>query len=122
MIMTTEEKQLLVKDLCSRLPYGVNIQVKEGITVDTELKIGHIQRLQNNEIELKPYLRPMSSITEEERKEMEDEQIYISDYAGMLTEATVEGFDWLNEHHFDYRGLIEEGLALEAKEGMYKTE
>lgn len=122
--MTQEEKQLLLKDLCARLPYEVNIQVKEGITVDTELKIGHIQRLQNDEIGLKPYLRPMSSMTEEEVFEF----IQISDSILRIGEKkwtcilSLEQMDWLNAHHFDYRGLIEKGLALEAPKDMYKTE
>ena len=67
----------------------------------------------------KPYLRPMSSMTEEEKKELNNvlEFQYYSDDSCMC-----ESTDWLNAHHFDYRGLIERGLALEAPEGMYKTE
>ena len=61
-----------------------------------------------------PYLRPMSSMTEEERKEY---QAFFN-YDGV--EYPEEYIDWLNAHHFDYRGLIEKGLALEAPEGMYK--
>ena len=64
-----------------------------------------------------PYLRPMSSMTKEERK------IYMeigSHLCGEIVAKTM--IDWLNEHHFDYRDLIEKGLALEAPEGMYKTE
>ena len=119
--MTQEEKQLLLKDLCARLPYNVKIQVKEWATLDTELKVGHINRLQNDDLELKPYLRPMSSMTEEERDE----------YHKACTEVLLMRYrasshypvtDWLLIHHFDYRGLIEKGLAIEAKEGMYKTE
>ena len=94
--------------------YGVNIQVKEWATLDTELKIGHINRLQNDDIELKPYLRPMSSMTEEEEKEFQE--IKLSYH---FDEDSYILLDWLNAHHFDYRGLIEKGLALEAKEGMY---
>ena len=59
--------------------------------------------------EIKPYLRPMSSMTEEEKKE----QYKFSAF------NNVELFDWLNVHHFDYRGLIEKGLALEAPKEMY---
>ena len=58
--------------------------------------------------ECKPYLRPMSSMTEEEEKEYHDAR---SDYYDDLGT-----YDWLNAHHFDYRGLIEKGLALEAPE------
>ena len=61
----------------------------------------------------------MSSMTEEEKKELNNvlEFQYYSDDSCMC-----ESTDWLNAHHFDYRGLIERGLALEAPEGMYKTE
>ena len=65
--------------------------------------------------EFKPYLRPMSSMTEEEKEERKE---YTLVYGGW----TNDGFDWLNAHHFDFRGLIEKGLALEAPEGMYKNE
>jgi hypothetical protein len=114
--MTQEEKQLLLRDLYARLPYGVEIQVKEWTTLDTELKIGHIQRLQNDDIELKPYLRPMSSMTEEEKEEycnLQAKFLWSSQYP--VTDA-YELFDWLNIHHFDYRGLIEKGLAIEVTE------
>ena len=63
--------------------------------------------------ECKPYLRPMSSMTEEEIKEY---QAFFN-YDGV--EYPEEYIDWLNAHHFDYRGLIEKGLALKAPEGIY---
>ena len=72
--------------------------------------------------DIKPYLRPMSSMTEEEINEF----ILISDTVFWLGEKrstcilSLEQMDWLNAHHFDYRRLIEKGLALEAPEGMYK--
>ena len=58
---------------------------------------------------LEPYLRPMSSMSEEEYQE----------FGYDVLRYTPREFDWLNAHHFDYRGLIEKGLALEAPEGMY---
>lgn len=67
-----------------------------------------------------PYLRPMSSMTEDEKEEychLQDILLCSSQYP--VTDA-YKLFDWLNAHHFDYRGLIEKGLALEAPEGMYK--
>jgi hypothetical protein len=73
---------------------------------------------------VKPFLRPMSSMTEEEINEF----ILISDTALWLGNKrstcilSLEQMDWLNKNMFDYRGLIEKGLALEAPEGMYKTE
>jgi len=128
--MTQEEKSLLLQDLCARLPYEVNIQVKEWTVLDTELKIGHINRLQNDDIELKPYLRPMSSMTEEEKRqygELCDEDIRQLTsvqivHPGLKYKTSCHrSIDWLNKNMFDYRRLIEKGLALSAHVGMYKT-
>lgn len=140
--MTQEEKQLLLKDLCARIPYGVNIQVKDWAVLDAELEIGHINRLQNDGLELKPYLRPMSSMTKEEREEVEilifgewfaqdsgkvDGEGWIEILANYDVSGIAPGFcgdyvDWLLEHHFDFHNLIERSLALEAPENMYKNE
>lgn len=72
--------------------------------------------------EVLPYLRPMSSMTEEERKDIG--KIVTTVYGGKVVDDdfvnVIKYIDWLNAHHFDYRGLIERGLALEAPEGMYK--
>ena len=123
--MTQEEKQLLLKDLCARLPYGVKINIKSDYTremEDTELNPYYLDGLGYNAEyrNLRPYLRPMSSMTEEE----EDEYMIArqKDIAEAYIHATPQNaIDWLNEHHFDYRGLIEKGLALEAPEGMYNN-
>lgn len=144
--MTQEEKQLLLKDLCARLPYGVKIldtpaklcgelfliNTIDSIQYETETDV-YEQTIYN----IKPYLRPMSSMTKEEKKEYESffsigeyscggslygtEYEYIADSPDDISQSICL-FDWLNAHHFDYRGLIEEGLALEAPEEMYKTE
>lgn len=106
--MTQEDKELLLKDLCTRLPYGVIIQVKEWTVLDTELKIEHIKQLQKGNIELKPYLRPISNMTEEERNEHFGRTMTID-----IVKTSKEVIDWLNAHHFDYRGIIERGLAIE---------
>ena len=117
--MTKEDKELLLKDLCARLPYGVKMNVHhyyedndDGIiTLDVfwlyDIQIG-------SKWEIKPYLRPMSSMTEEEWKE------YLN--LAPFTNGWFAVMDWLNARHFDYRGLIEKGLALEAPEGMYKND
>lgn len=133
--MTQEEKQLLIKDICARLPYGVKLGFENSdlILVPEEFNI-YTKQLSTNQIypkvdravikhiydvwNYRPYLRPMSSMTEEERKYYNSLFILIAD-----SECDVyEEMDWLNAHHFDYRGLIERGLALKAPEGMYKTE
>ena len=76
---------------------------------------------------IKPYLRPMSSMTEEELKEYHKTFFYHERYdnehkTGQNCSITFETYDWLNSHHFDYRGLIKKGLALEMPEEMVKEE
>jgi hypothetical protein len=126
--MTREDKQLLLKDLCARLPYGVIVKYKsregEG---DVQLgcgNIGYVSQLGNGWWkECKPYLRPMSSMTEEEVKEFYDVERMGHPVGYIKPQCdwhfTIKGIDWLNAHHFDYRGLIEKGLSIEASEGMY---
>ena len=130
--MTQEEKQLLLKDLCARLVYGVvvNAQYKDGEGWKTEDRklLGlytdgqvYVDAVYTNIENIKPYLRPMSSMTEEEIKEAENisRLKYIDGTFAELRQFTLinDNFvDWLNSHHFDYRGLIEKGLALEAPE------
>ena len=121
--MTQEEKQLLLKDLCARLPYETMFysdRYGEECLLSIDLEYNKVNELYSLE-EIKPYLRPMSSMTEEEINEF----ILISDTVLWLGDKkstsilSLEQIDWLNAHHFDYRGLIEKGVALEAKEGMY---
>lgn len=102
--MTQKEKQLLLIDLCSRLPYGVIVQVKDWTTLDAELKTGHIRLLQEDKIELKPYLRPMSEIAN---------LITAKEYSSF---GGVKLIDWYNANHIDYRGLIDKGLAIKVTE------
>ena len=126
--MTQEDKQLLLKDICARLPYGVKVLIPECrkdiatlIGIDDicfAVKYGESNFYCPFHISIKPYLRPLSSMTEEEYTYWD----YISSDSGWgITEGLIsECVDWLNKHHFDYRGLIPMGLALEAPEGMYK--
>lgn len=116
--MTQEEKQLLLKDLCARLPYWVKINIRNDYTLsmeDMELNPYHLTTA-SYDVEyrgLRPYLRPMSSMTEEEKEEycdLQDKFLYSSQYP--VTDA-YELFDWLNAHHFDFRNLIEKGLAID---------
>ena len=122
--MTQEQKELLLKDLCARLPYEVIVKYKsrekEGNVKITSGNIGYVAELGNGWWkECKPYLRPMSSMTEEERVEYLSECDKDTDVS--VLDGRYHGNDWLNTHHFDYRGLIEKGLALEAPEGMYNN-
>lgn len=138
-------KQLLLKDLTARLPYGVKIELTwwvmgEGTCINTALEPDHIEQLLNDEdgdTEIKPYLRPMSSMTEEEAKELSilcditdvlsikitDEYIDFEVDDGFSSIETkiiwfndiissIEIFDWLNKNHFDYRNLIPMDLAI----------
>ena len=108
--MTQEDKELLLKDLCARLPYGVKIH--KVLYEATTLNERDIEAFRKGiDDMLIPYLRPMSSMTEEE-------EIYYNTVYTRL--KFYEKEDWLNAHHFDYRGLIEKGLAIEALEGMYE--
>ena len=106
--MTQEEKSLLLRDLCARLPYGVivHLEYDENTSVTRELGIGSLHDIMVGNAEGKPYLRPISSMTEEEEKDFRKFQL---DYSNIT-------FDWLNAHHFDFRNLIERGLAIAVTE------
>lgn len=119
--MTSEDKELLIKDLCARLPYNVICQVEfrengkynskvmllSGIFTDEAYFTTKGGSIYSNEY--KPYLFPLSSMTEEEKLMYEGLMIGIDNISYML-----DVIDWLNSHHFDYRGLIEKGLAIDA--------
>jgi hypothetical protein len=122
--MTQEEKQLLLQDLCARLPYGVMLNIDYyDLQGDGKLKnrdvilsYGNIGYCSDNTnwVSVKPYLRPMSSMTEEEEDEW-----WEFDNKNTIVETHSYSIDWLNAHHFDYRGLIPKGLAIEAPKEMY---
>ena len=131
--MIQEEKDLLLKDLCARLPYSVKVQFKTNSVIENKYKfiynvdeeyeyIGKsnltldiIKMLTNNCIdEIKPYLFPLSSMTEEQKMFLKQQNWCIAISTSGTVETTVEGIDWLNKNHFDYRGLIEKGLAIDA--------
>lgn len=122
--MTQEEKQILLQDLSARLQYGVKISKANVIYPMTGINIalGYME-LAVSEIVLiedaRPYLRPMSSMSEKEKEELRDKNILIAISTSGKIETTIDGFDWLNKNMFDYRGLIPMDLALEAPEGMY---
>ena len=156
--MTKEEKILLVKDLGQRILYGVKFKLTVTFYTITGIDLTTVEDgewqgwdyvvmakgIAPVEIKyVKPYLRPMSSMTEKEKKELlnllfdkEAKYFYIDEEGtidGKTFDLMKDGLnyptfcpvnivlytDWLNEHHFDYRGLIEKGLALEAPRNMY---
>lgn len=128
--MTQEDKELLLKDLCARMPYGVKVHAKY-IDTDANVEVekdGVLSMIDTDAVvaftsddtgcyiyvtihEVKPYLFPLSSMT------FEQECKYREVIASTLNHYEV--YDWLNKNHFDYRGLIEKGLAIDVPEGMY---
>lgn len=135
--MTEQEKELLLKDLCWRLPYGVKGKVETTDGNGKEIKDEGVLNsvfineygatyicIEGMEYELedvKLYLRPMSSMTKEEKAIYSNYKIVVRGL-GIVFEYNLDFVtEWLLKHHFDYRGLIEKGLALEAPEGMYNT-
>ena len=135
--MTQKDKELLLKDLCARLPYKCKYKASKEITHWYKLTLNTetIDKIIDDYYdEIKPYLRPMDSMTEEERYEIQEilgKDIEIFDDFINIIDSSRKRFsflelqallDWLNAHHFDFRGLIKKGLALEVPEGMYKTE
>lgn len=131
--MTKEEKILLLQDLCGRLPYEVKGLHREQVHVVTNIEPNSINPIIKVDgydywfpIEMfRPYLRPMSSVTDDERGEyrkLGGVMSYDSEHdTWALCAFTPEAYDWLNKKQFDYRGLIPKGLALEAPEGIYNT-
>lgn len=135
--MTQEEKQLLLKDLGARLFYGVKVldiitdTVKDVIGLDIT---SNYIAVKSSEIlytvffdDVKPYLRSLSSMTEEECIELGNIEATIEDISKVIPNVpyyievvSPKQIDWLNKKMFDYRGLIEKGLAIEAPEGMYE--
>ena len=128
--MTQEDKDLLLKDLCARLPYGIKASYYgaeeecetwdeiECVTRDGYVDIGQYSL----PIEcIKPYLFPLSSMTEEQKQYIKNRFCY--DWDGepydlwkyqIEIEDTDELIGWFNKNHFDYRGFIEQSLALDA--------
>ena len=130
-------RELLLKDLCARLPYNVIVRVEvNDVFIKPTDKVATTNTINILEYPQKfritPYLRPMSSMTDEERSKLSrlsDDKFKFYLYTGKPEIICYEKYnyleglkvlDWLNEHHFDYRGLIPKGLALEASENMYK--
>ena len=134
--MAQEDKELLLKDLCARLPYGVKIQVPyedgSGYFDETVWEVNnegpfHVNGWGIEYGYVKPYLFPLSSMTEEQKEELKqehikDEKLYIECLTmAAKGDSSMRGkviihyaMDWCNANHFDYRGLIEKGLAIDA--------
>ena len=133
--MTLQDKQLLAKDIFGRaltglkvnyngvtFTLGYNLYLEEGnVAFESYPMLYFLEGIET----IKPYLRPMSSMDEKEREKFRKVGGVMShnpqnDYYA-ISAFTPEAYDWLNSHHFDYRGLIEKDIALEAPEGMYNV-
>ena len=143
--MTKEDRELLLKDLCARLPYGVKIALKnngtyhhENIAKEGDVTIDKLKGfngkyfniyhynpldwdLSDDEIEvenIKPYLFPLSSMTEEQRNELYTliHPLCMLAIDREIGDWEVSGLeiDWYIKNHFDYRGLIDKDLAIDA--------
>ena len=132
-LLNTFDKELLLKDLCARLPYGVKVngvfltydKDKDKILYKEcvkELNYSHLSRYWT----LKPYLFPLSSMTDKNLIEflqikgmnLNSDELKTFRRGTTLIVSTLPSYsrhiDWLNKNHFDYRGLIEKGLAIDA--------
>ena len=136
--MTQEEKELVIKDLCARLPYSVQIHIsyEDGFKYDKTLTYEDVKNYSQlpacSTTIVKPYLRPLSSMTDEEEAEIANiiEGIYdftfrteeLLEMISMQKTFPMASIDWFHEKGFDIRGLIPKGLALEAPEGIYNNQ
>ena len=154
--MTQEDKQLLLKDISARLPYGVKCIITKSRTEEGQKgDVGKIGWVSLEGVDcigdrepffsefgnFKPYLIPLSSMTEEQLYEIKEITEFKYNHNTLelvkwtethttlefwLEEvpqySVIEVFDWLNKNHFDYRSLIEKGLAIEAPKDMYKNQ
>lgn len=134
--MTKEDRNLLVQDLCSRLPYGVKVLYKHSVFdidyISSMYEEVHLDIVDNYTIgisEVKPYLFPMSSMTEEQYNSLYESGIlnncshsyeYVNPHIHGVSfifkefkTYSLELIEWLNKNHFDYRGLISKGLAID---------
>ena len=119
--MKQEDQELLLKDLCARLPYGVKCKVSynSGVINDADATLYGMDKDgflmfdeiggDHREFLCKPYLFPLSNTTKEQRKEY-----YAMVKYNITSNDNAKLMDWLNKNHFDYRGLIAKGLAVDA--------
>lgn len=113
--MKQEDKDLLLQDLCSRLPYGVKISINDkveslqGINIlDNIAEYGSFLSCDIEEV--RPYLLPLSSMKGRQKAELYNLRIPIED----PFQDTLCEIDFCHRNHFDYRGLINKGLAIDA--------
>lgn len=127
--MEQEDKELLIRDLCARLPYHTKVSKAYWVSNDGKFELEWDEKELTSSLlnyieednaweHIKPYLRPMSSMTEEEYDQLYIDSRVKEDSVNILDALAndLDAIDWLNAHHFDYRGLIEKDLAIEITE------
>lgn len=122
-----KDKDLLLKDLSARFPYGVKLHIPSfSDTPQLLQQISNYGTVIINDYtspisidKVKPYLRPISSMTEEEKKTEKAYKALFKDSVGFIEEGVAALTDFYNSHHLDYRDMIGKRLALPAKKGMY---
>jgi len=130
--MKQKYKEISLKDLCMRMPYGVICKISNDKTSIVEpLKVGGLSRFIEGEIDIKPYLRRIDDLTIKEERKLRKTLEEMFDFSFRVEELLEElciqkrfpisTIDYLNSIHVDYRGMIDIGLALEAPKGMYKV-
>lgn len=111
--MTQKNKELLLRDLCCRLPHGVWIESKLKsckFGAKSMLNAYDIYLIERGQYDFyKPYLFPLSNMSDEQYKEYCE-----LEHSGDMEHLSIPLLDWCNRNHFDYRGLIPMGLALDA--------
>ena len=117
--MKREDKELLLKDLCDRLPYKVKVLIEDDCDYDSIVEgvdiYGYICDESGMNIDIsivRPYLFPLSSMTEKQYDEFIDMSYSITERG--ISMANYHQIDWFNKNHFDYRGLIDKKLAVDA--------
>ena len=141
--LSDSEKQLMFSEMCARLPYGLMMNVVKHPNFDSKLELVFTKNgvMKCNTVtvahldldEVRPYLRPLTTMTDDEAKEFDNisesisivnyQQVTPSHYDCMIKIADMKKVqDWFAKKHFDTAGLIEKGLAVEAPEKMYKND
>ena len=114
-------KEKLIRDLCARLPYDVKVLYDNKVfsidyisSIHEEIKLDTCDNYTLDVSDVKPYLFPLSSMTEEQKMFLKQQNWCIAISTSGTVETTVEGIDWLNKNHFDVNNLIPIGLAIGA--------
>lgn len=114
--MTQEDKELLLKDLCGRLPYGTLVYAHNDIDwYESEICTQVLSDVINDDYVVKPYLFPLSSMTEEQKEEYcQLQQKVIYNHKGFVNKDVMDYVNWCYKNHLDINDLIRRCLAIDA--------